>query len=64
MLNKKYVTFGETFLDRSGNDRSDQIKIREYREHTSSKYLLYWRGKLPVKSDERDQLCWVNNDHP
>ncbi|MDB4229254.1 NAD(+) diphosphatase [Paracoccaceae bacterium] len=64
MLNKKLVTFGETFLDRSGIDRSDQMKISEYREHTSSKYLLYWRGKLPVKSDERDQLCWVNKDHP
>ena len=64
MVKKKFVTFGESFLDRSGNNRSNQKKISEYREHTSSKYLLYWRGKLPVTSDTRDQLCWMNKEHP
>lgn len=63
MRNKKFVTFGESFLDRLGNTRSDQIKINEYRKYNSARYLLYWRGKLPVTSDKRDRLCWLNKDH-
>lgn len=64
MLENEFVTFSQNFLDRSGNHRSNQKKINEYLCKNSAQYLIYWRGKVPVVSDVRDQLCWVGRDHP
>ena len=64
MLENEFVTFSQNFLDRSGNHRSNQKKINEYLCKNSAQYLIYWRGKVPVVSDARDQLCWVGRDHP
>lgn len=64
MVKEKYVTFGKSFLDRSGNNRSDLHKINEFKKDPLSRYLIYWRGKLPVTSDTRDRMCWVNKSHP
>ena len=64
MLKNEFVTFSQNFLDRSGNHRSNQEKIDAYRGKNNAKFLIYWRGKLPVTSCSSDKLCWVGKDHP
>ena len=64
MLENEFVTFSQNFLDRCGNLRSNQKKINDYLCNDSAKFLIYWRGKIPIISDTGDKLCLVGREHP
>ena len=64
MLKNEFVTFSQNFLDRCGNYRSNQKKISDYLSNNSAKFLIYWKGKIPVTSDTGDKLCLVGREHP
>jgi len=64
MLENEFVTFSQNFLDRCGNLRSNQKKINDYLCNDSAKFLMYWRGKIPIISDTGDKLCLVGREHP